>query len=132
VIETLDRIEAVIENAAVAGSGGKAEGHHLTLTVNVMGTFLLAMLLLPKLRSDSAKFGYSPRLSIVTSGTAFDLGDYWAKIAEDPIVNMNADNELGMKRHVMSHLFPLTFVEVLMLLHFKVLIWSYLAILRQR
>lgn len=97
-VDMLERIDAVIENAAVAGSGGTAEGHHLTLTVNVISTFLLAVLLLPKLRSDSAKYGYTPRLSIVSSGTGLDLGEYWSKIANDPIVNMDADDELGMKR----------------------------------
>ncbi|KAL7933151.1 hypothetical protein V8C35DRAFT_280985 [Trichoderma chlorosporum] len=57
-VETLERIDAIIENAAVAGLEEKAEGHHLTTTVNVISTFLLAVLLLPKLRSDAAKFGY--------------------------------------------------------------------------
>lgn len=99
-VDMLERIDAIIENAAVAGSGGKAEGHQLTLTVNVMSTFLLAILLLPKLRSDSAKYGYTPRLSIVSSGTGLDLGEYWSKIANDPIVNMDADDELGMKRYL--------------------------------
>ncbi|QYS97698.1 Short-chain dehydrogenase/reductase family protein [Trichoderma simmonsii] len=101
-VDILERIDAVIENAAVAGSGGKAEGHVLTLTVNVISTFLLAVLLLPKLRSDSAKYGYTPRLSIVSSGTGLDLGEYWSKIANDPIVNMDADDELGMKSYPAS------------------------------
>ncbi|EHK25777.1 uncharacterized protein TRIVIDRAFT_32783 [Trichoderma virens Gv29-8] len=109
--ESLERIDAIIENAAVAGSGTKAEGHHLTLTVNVISTFLLAMLLLPKLRLDSAKFGYYPRLSIVTSGTGLDLGDYWAKIAEDPIVNMDEDGELGMKSYPASKMMEILAVR---------------------
>lgn len=41
--EQLDRVDAVIENAAVATDEGKAEGHGLTMTVNVYSTFLLAM-----------------------------------------------------------------------------------------
>ncbi|UKZ74941.1 putative secondary metabolism biosynthetic enzyme [Trichoderma virens FT-333] len=109
--ESLERIDAIIENAAVAGSGTKAEGHHLTLTVNVISTFLLAMLLLPKLRLDSTKFGYYPRISIVTSGTGLDLGDYWAKIAEDPIVNMDEDGELGMKSYPASKMMEILAVR---------------------
>lgn len=97
-IEALGRIEAIIENAAVASTHGEAEGHVITMTVNVISTFLLAILLLPKLRSDAAKFGYTPRISIVTSGTGLDLGEYWATIAEDPLVKMDADTDLGMKR----------------------------------
>ncbi|PTB38235.1 hypothetical protein M441DRAFT_82419 [Trichoderma asperellum CBS 433.97] len=103
-IETLGRIEAVIENAAVATNAGRAEGHHLTLTVNVISTLLLAILLLPKLRSDASKFGYNPRISIVTSGTALDLGGYWPTIAEDSMANMDADNDLGMKSYPASKL----------------------------
>ncbi|RFU75817.1 short-chain dehydrogenase [Trichoderma arundinaceum] len=110
-IETLDRIEAVIENAAVASLDGKAEGHHIVLTVNVISTFLLAILLLPKLRTDSAKFGYSPRLSIVSSGTGLDLGEYWAKISEDPIVNMDADDALGMNSYPASKLMEILAVR---------------------
>jgi NAD(P)-dependent dehydrogenase (short-subunit alcohol dehydrogenase family) len=97
-IETLERIEAVIENAAVASAVGEAEGRHISLTVNVTSTFLLAILLLPKLRSDAAKFGYTPRISIVSSGTGLDLGEYWAKISADPMINMDADGALGMNR----------------------------------
>lgn len=97
-IETLERIEALIQNAGVASAFGEAEGRHIALTVNVTSTFLLAFLLLPKLRSDAAKFGYIPRISIVSSGTGLDLGEYWAKIAEDPMVKMDEDKELGMNR----------------------------------
>jgi NAD(P)-dependent dehydrogenase (short-subunit alcohol dehydrogenase family) len=96
-IDKLERIEAVIENAAVAGAAGTAEGHKLDLTVNVLSTFLLAILLLPKLRSDAAKFNYQPRLSFVSSGTALDLGEYWKQIAEDPIRKMDDDENVGMK-----------------------------------
>lgn len=95
--ESLGRIEAIIENAAVASGGARAEDHLQSLTVNVVSTFLLAVLLLPKLRADAAKFDYTPRVSIVSSGTAFDLGEYWAKISEDPIVKMDVDEEIGMK-----------------------------------
>lgn len=97
-IETLGRIEAVIENAAVATAAGEAEGRHIALTVNIISTLLLAILLLPKLRSDAAKFGYNPRICIVSSGTGLDLAEYWAKISEDPMVKMDADGSLGMNR----------------------------------
>lgn len=98
--KTLDRIDAVIENAGVAGVNlPPAEGHSMMVTVNVLSTLLLALLLLPKLRSDAKQFGFQPRLSIVTSGTAIDMGDYWSSISEDPIVKMDADGENPMKAY---------------------------------
>ncbi|UKZ68414.1 uncharacterized protein TrAtP1_009451 [Trichoderma atroviride] len=110
-IETLERIDAVIENAAVASAVGQAEGRHIALTVNVTSTLLLAILLLPKLRSDAAKFGYTPRISIVSSGTGLDLGEYWAKISEDPMVNMDADDGLGMSSYPASKMMEILAVR---------------------
>ncbi|KAL6890805.1 hypothetical protein GGI43DRAFT_425299 [Trichoderma evansii] len=110
-IESLGRIEAVIENAAVASTSGEAEGHVLTMTVNVISTFLLAILLLPKLRSDAAKFGYTPRINIVSSGVGLDLGEYWATIADDPLVKMDADTELGMKSYPASKMMEILAVR---------------------
>ena len=97
--EELERIEAVIENAAVAGTADVwSEGHLNTMTVNVTSTFLMAMLLLPKLRADAVKFKYNPRLVIVSSGAAFDLKEYWMEISDDPYKKMDEDKEIGMKQ----------------------------------
>ncbi|KAK5087177.1 hypothetical protein LTR05_004348 [Lithohypha guttulata] len=66
--ESLDRIDAVIENAGIAAIDFKlVEGHESTVTVNVVSTFLLALLLLPKLKEVSRKFNITPRLTIVSS-----------------------------------------------------------------
>lgn len=66
--ETLDRIDAVIENAGIAAAHFKlVEGHESTVTVNVVSTFLLALLLVPKLQAVSKKHNISPRLTIVSS-----------------------------------------------------------------
>ncbi|KAK5994063.1 Short-chain dehydrogenase/reductase phmF [Cladobotryum mycophilum] len=114
VTETLGRIDAIIENAAVAtGSDTKAEGHVLTLTVNVISTLLLAVLLLPKLRSDAAKYKYTPRLSIVSSSVAFGVGDYWKTAAHDPIAKMDADPELGMTMYPLSKMLEILAVAQL-------------------
>ncbi|KAL5001253.1 hypothetical protein BDV10DRAFT_13550 [Aspergillus recurvatus] len=89
-IAKLDRIDAVIENAAVATpEQTKAEGHGLPLTVNVLSTFLLAVLLLPKLKESAEKYGILPRLSIVTSGIGWDMRETWEKIREDPLARMD-------------------------------------------
>ena len=75
---TLSRLDAVVENAGVAYSEYTlAEDNETTITVNVVSTFLLALLLLPKLRESAAKFNTTPRLPIVGSAVHF-----WASTAE--------------------------------------------------
>lgn len=65
----LPRLDVLLENAGIAGDGKfyLAENHERTITVNVIGTFLLALLLLPKLKSSAKEFNTHPRLTIVTS-----------------------------------------------------------------
>lgn len=67
----LKRVDAVVENAGISSySFQLAEGYERTITVNVISTFLLALLLLPKLKevsASSSKDTEKPRLSIVTS-----------------------------------------------------------------
>jgi NAD(P)-dependent dehydrogenase (short-subunit alcohol dehydrogenase family) len=100
----LERVDAVIENAAVAtGQRILAEGHILPLTVNVFGTFLLAMLLLPKLKESAEKFGILPRLSVITSGSAFDVRESWEAIREDPFRKLEG---VGAERLMVSYVSP--------------------------
>lgn len=64
----LPRIDVVLENAGIAApSFRRAEGHEITVTVNVVSTFLLALLLLPKLKSTAIEYQTHPRLTIVSS-----------------------------------------------------------------
>jgi retinol dehydrogenase 12 len=75
---SLDRLDAVIENAGVLyNEYGQAEDNETTITVNVISTFLLALLLLPKLRESATRFNITPRLPIVGSAVHF-----WATTAE--------------------------------------------------
>jgi retinol dehydrogenase 12 len=54
---TLERLDVVVENAGVlTQQWGMAEDNEITITVNVVSTFLLALLLLPKLRETSTRF----------------------------------------------------------------------------
>ncbi|KAK4238804.1 hypothetical protein C8A03DRAFT_33128 [Achaetomium macrosporum] len=89
----LERIDALIENAALALEEREtAEGHVKTVTVNVLGTYLLASLLLPEM-SRQAKSGefkdFQPRLVIVGSRVGFDYKEDWEKMKEDPIKGMD-------------------------------------------
>lgn len=102
VITELDRIDAVIENAAIAVSQGtRAEGHLLSLTVNVYSTFLLAVLLLPKLKESAKTFGILPHLSIVSSGVGFDTEEEWEilKTKDDPIAGMETETSKSYVAH---------------------------------
>ena len=65
----LERIDVVMESAGIGlVHWTEAEGHETTIAVNVLGTFLLAMLLLPVLREKGKRAGCTPHLTIVTSG----------------------------------------------------------------
>jgi NAD(P)-dependent dehydrogenase (short-subunit alcohol dehydrogenase family) len=92
-ITELDRIDALIENAAVAMSERVlAEGHALPITVNVLSTFLLAALMFPKLSDDAKKFGILPHIAIVTSSVGFNHEEQWNLIKDDPIVKSDGES----------------------------------------
>ena len=66
--ESLKRLDVVLENAGiVASSFSMAEDNESTITVNVVSTFLLALMILPKLRETATKYNVVPRLTIVSS-----------------------------------------------------------------
>ena len=68
----LPRVDVLLESAGVAMLRWDwAEDNELSLTVNVVSTFLLALLMLPKLKETAAKFNTRPNLSVVTSDTHF-------------------------------------------------------------
>ena len=67
-VNGLRRVDVVCENAGVATPiWEECEGMEKTITVNVISTFLMALLLLPKLRESAARFNMVPRLTIVSS-----------------------------------------------------------------
>lgn len=70
----LDRLDVVVANAGVAVVGPRAEmveGYERTITVNVVATFLLALLLLPVMRRTAVRCNTLPRLVIVSSEAHF-------------------------------------------------------------
>lgn len=67
-ISGLPRLDIMLENAGIATfKYRRAEDNESTITVNVVSTFLLALLVLPKLRETSTKFNTTPYLTVVTS-----------------------------------------------------------------
>lgn len=65
----LQRLDAVVENAGVAGSKKweVLEDNEAMITVNVISTFLLGLMILPKLQETAVKFNTQPHLVIVSS-----------------------------------------------------------------
>lgn len=65
----LERIDVVIENAGIAiGTYVEVDGgFESSIGINVVSTFLMAFLLLPKLRKTAMRFNVEPRLVVVSS-----------------------------------------------------------------
>ncbi|KAK5157918.1 hypothetical protein LTS14_003841 [Recurvomyces mirabilis] len=69
--EGLKRLDIVIENAGINTSKFvKAGGNESTITVNVTSTFLLALLLLPKLQQSGKVNAVTPTLTILPEKSA--------------------------------------------------------------
>jgi NAD(P)-dependent dehydrogenase (short-subunit alcohol dehydrogenase family) len=64
----LDRLDILIENAGIATPiFEQFEGYESTITVNVISTFLMALLLLPKMRDCATDSSITSRITIVSS-----------------------------------------------------------------
>lgn len=83
----LERVDVLLENAGIArGDWHWAEDNEQTITVNVVSTFLLAFLLLPKLRQTATQFNTRTVLSIVSS-EVHQMVDFEEKDAPEGIFN---------------------------------------------
>jgi retinol dehydrogenase-12 len=68
----LDRLDVVCENAGIAaGAYQQMEGMESMIAVNVVGTFLMALNLLPILRKSGKTYGTVPKLVVTSSETHF-------------------------------------------------------------
>jgi retinol dehydrogenase-12 len=68
--EKLDRLDVILENAGVVMQGfnwSEKAKMELTTAINVVGTFFLALLMLPILRKSGEKYKTVPHLSITSS-----------------------------------------------------------------
>ncbi|KAG9234668.1 short-chain dehydrogenase/reductase-like protein [Amylocarpus encephaloides] len=67
-VESEERIDVVVENAGIAVPNyEEVEGTESTIAVNVVATFLMAVLMVPVLRRTAERFSVTPRLVIVAS-----------------------------------------------------------------
>jgi retinol dehydrogenase 12 len=67
-VQELERLDVVVENAGIATADYRRfEDNEATITINVVSTFLLALLILPKLQETATRFHVQPHLVIVSS-----------------------------------------------------------------
>lgn len=98
---TLPRVDAVLENAGIMTKHFTlAAGYESTITTNVIGTFLLAVGMLPKLRASAAEHQTQGRLSVVGSDIHF-IAKFPEGQSKDIFEALNAETaEMGMERFV--------------------------------
>lgn len=66
-VDSLNRLDAVIQNAGIGGATGIIGGIEITTRVNLLGPLYFAYAILPKLRSSAKNTGLTGRFSLVGS-----------------------------------------------------------------
>ncbi|KAK6344640.1 hypothetical protein TWF718_006598 [Orbilia javanica] len=114
-VQELDRLDAIIENASVAlPAWSPAEGLETTLTVNVTSTFLLAAMVLPKLKETAKKTREKTHLTVIGSGVAFMVPGRLEKVEGDILDSMGTkENSVMPDRYQESKLLQLYAVRQL-------------------
>ena len=110
----LPRLDVLLENAGVSSMVYDiAEKFERTLTVNVISTFLLALLLLPKLKAQVKEHEITPRIVIVSSETHAWVkytqqqeSDIFAALSDKSLAKMN-------ERYMLSKLLEILVVRQL-------------------
>jgi retinol dehydrogenase-12 len=99
--DQLKRLDGVLENAGIRTTKfNLVGGHESTITTNVISTFLLALLILPKLKESASKFNIQPRLTIVSSELHF-LAKFPEQHSEDIFEALNDKEhaDMSMERY---------------------------------
>ena len=97
---SLPRLDAALLNAGIMTKYFKiVAGYESTITTNVIGTFLLALGLLPKMKQSAAEHNTQGRLSVVSSDLHFvakfpqgKSEDFFAALSDEK------SSEMGMER----------------------------------
>ena len=111
----LARIDGLLENAGIQADRFKlVEGYESVITTNVISTFLLALLMLPKLRETARKFKTQPRLTIVASDVHF-LASFPERQSTDIFAALNDEKtaKMGWERYSTSKLIQVLVVREL-------------------
>jgi NAD(P)-dependent dehydrogenase (short-subunit alcohol dehydrogenase family) len=111
--ETLPCIDIVLENAGIAqGKFTKLEGHEAHITVNVISTFMLALLLLPVLRRSAEVNNTKPYLTIVTSEV-----HHWTQFPQKNAPSIFADLDDENKADMADRYNVSKLMEILLIRH---------------
>ena len=110
----LQRVDALVENAGVGGSDWKLlDGSESVLQVNVIGTLLLALMMLPKLKETAREFKTQPRLEIVSSELYY-IAKFPERKKEDVYAALNDEKTFKKNdRYPVSKLMEILFVREL-------------------
>jgi retinol dehydrogenase 12 len=93
--QSLERVDALVENAGISTNKFYiTEGHEISLQVNVFGTFLLALLMLPKLRETGEKYNSTPHLTIVSSEVHYFAG-FKERNEEDIYAKLDSEKDFN-------------------------------------
>jgi retinol dehydrogenase 12 len=113
--KALSRIDVLLENAGVVHRAWttSGEGSEMTMAVNVYGTFLLALLMLPILRRCAKEHGIIPRLTVVTS-MAHHLTPFTEGQEEDVLTVLDDESRFNSEdRYNVSKLLQVFYVREL-------------------
>lgn len=92
--QQLDRLDVLLENASVLHTQFfEREGYEEQITVNVLSTFLMALLLLPALRRTATRFNATPHLTIVSSD-AHVVTNFRSRHAPAVLQAMRGDDDI--------------------------------------
>lgn len=111
----LERLDVLLENAGINTRVFRmAEDNESTITVNVVSTFLLALLLLPKMRETNERFGVLPRLTVVSSELHF-IAKFEEKKGNNIFATLNDKKtaQMGDRYGNSSHCYSCLFAEKL-------------------
>lgn len=109
----LKRLDIVVENAGIQVTNfSLIEGFESTVSINVISTFLLGLLLLPKLKETAAKFNTLPHLVVVSSDVHF-LSSLREKSSPSILDGLNDPKNFGPTRYHTSKLLEVLFVRYL-------------------
>ncbi|KAB5539318.1 hypothetical protein GE09DRAFT_314072 [Coniochaeta sp. 2T2.1] len=96
-VEGLERVDAVIENASIATDFWTVrEGIETSVAVNIVGTFLLGVLVYSKLVESGKKFGTKTSLTVVGSNAAFFSVGVLEKVEGDILQAYNTKGKVDI------------------------------------
>ncbi|KAL9613437.1 MAG: hypothetical protein Q9167_002035 [Letrouitia subvulpina] len=96
-VHSLDRLDVLLENAGISRQRWIIEeDNESTITTNVVSTFLMALLVMPKLKETAARFNVTPHLTIVSSDVHF-VTNFPEKSSADIFATLNSEETANMK-----------------------------------